>query len=154
MITPLDIQTRSFSSSAFGYKKQEVDEFQDEILIEYELIYKEYLASQEKIKELSKLLETYKNMEETMKNTLIVAQGSAEQLSASAKKEAEAIINQANQQSQEIINKAIERLNKITSSFEEIKNNVSLFVKRTKSQLQLQIDSLDKVAENIEEKEM
>ncbi len=154
MITPLDIQKKTFSNSPLGYKKQEVDDFQDEILVEYELLYKEYKASEEKIKELQKLLDTYKNMEETMKNTLIVAQSSADQLTSSAKKEAETIVNEAKQQSQEIISKATERLNKLTSDFEGVKNDVSLFVMRTKSQLELQIESLEKSAKTIEETEM
>ena len=93
-------------------------------------------------------------MEETMKNTLIVAQNSAQQLSESAKKEAETIVSEANQKSHEIITKATERLNSITSDFEGVKNDVALFVMRAKSQLQLQIDSLDKCAKDFEKTEI
>ena len=151
MITPLDIQTKTFSNSPIGYKKQEVDAFKDEVLKEYEALYKEAKAKDEKIKELKKLLDTYNSMEETMKNTLIVAQSSAEQLTASAKKEAEPIISEANQKSHEIIAKATEKLNNITADFEGVKNDVALFVMRAKSQLQLQIESLDKCAKDFEE---
>lgn len=154
MITPLDIQTKTFSNSPLGYKKQEVDAFKDEILYAYEELYKESKSKDEKIKELSKLLDTYKNMEETMKNTLIVAQSSAEQLCSSAKSEAETIIGEANQKSNEIISKASEKLNKITSDFEEVKNDVSLFIMRAKSQLNLQIESLDKIQKDFEETNM
>ena len=151
MITPLDIQTKTFSNSPIGYKKQEVDAFKDEVLKEYEALYKEAKAKDEKIKELKKLLDTYNSMEETMKNTLIVAQSSAEQLTASAKKEAETIISEANQKSHEVIAKATEKLNNITADFEGVKNDVALFVMRAKSQLQLQIESLDKCAKDFEE---
>ena len=87
MITPLDIQTKSFSNAAMGYKKAEVDAFFEELLRDYEALYKSSNESNAKIKELTKLVDSYKGMEETMKNTLVVAQSSAEQLTASAHKE-------------------------------------------------------------------
>ena len=36
MITPVDIQTKKYSSSAMGYKKAEVDEFMELLLRDYE----------------------------------------------------------------------------------------------------------------------
>ena len=40
MITPLDIQTKTFSNSEMGYKKAEVDAFIEELLRDYETLYK------------------------------------------------------------------------------------------------------------------
>lgn len=151
MITPLDIQTKTFSNAPLGYKKQEVDAFKDELLKDYETLYKASKEAEDKIKGLNKLLDSYKEMEETMKNTLIVAQSSAEQLSASAKSEADAIIAQANQKSHEIIAKANEKLNNITADFEAMKKNISLFVMRAKSEFQLQIENLDKAGKELED---
>lgn len=151
MITPLDIQTKTFSNSPLGYKKAEVDAFKDEILAQYEALYKANKDAEEKIKNLNKLVESYKSMEETMKNTLIVAQSSAEQLTSAARSEADAIVNQANQKANDIISKANEKLNRICSDFEGVKKDVALFVMRTKSELQLQIDALEKSGKELED---
>ena len=53
MMTPLDIQTKSFSNAPLGYKKTEVDSFTEEVLTNYETLYKSYNEANEKIKALS-----------------------------------------------------------------------------------------------------
>lgn len=150
MITPLDIQTKTFSNSAMGYKKAEVDAFIEELLRDYETLYKSTNDSNSKIKELTKLVDSYKDMEETMKNTLVVAQSSAEQLTAAARKEADAIVNEATQKSQEIIAKANERLAALAGEYEALKKEISMFVMRSKSEFEVQIKALENSADKIE----
>lgn len=150
MITPLDIQTKTFSNSPMGYKKAEVDAFFEELLRDYEHLYKSSNESAGKIKELNKLVDSYKGMEETMKNTLVVAQSSAEQLTAAARKEAESIVAEATQKSQEIIAKANERLAALTGEYEALKKEISMFVMRSKSEFEVQIKSLEQTGERLE----
>ncbi|MBQ4528111.1 MAG: DivIVA domain-containing protein [Clostridia bacterium] len=150
MITPLDIQTIKFASSPMGYKKAEVDEFLQELLKNYERLYKNSNESSEKIKALTKQLETYKGIEETMKNTLVVAQSSAEQLTAAARNEAEAIVAEANIKSKEILAKAADKLNALTVEYDALKKEISLFVMRSKAEFELRVKELDKTAEAID----
>ena len=149
MITPLDIQSQKFSSSAMGFKKQEVEEFLNTLLIDYEKLYKKSQESDAKIKELTTLLDGYKNMEETMKNTLVLAQSPAENLSQSAKNDAEAIINQAKVQSDEIIKKASDKIQKLSEEFEALKKEVLMFCIKSKSEFEVQIQTLDKTIETL-----
>lgn len=149
MITPLDIQSQKFSSSAMGFKKQEVEEFLNTLLIDYEKLYKKSQESDAKIKELTTLLDGYKNMEETMKNTLVLAQSTAENLSQSAKNDAEAIINQAKVQSDEIIKKASDKIQKLSEEFEALKKEVLMFCIKSKSEFEVQIQTLDKTIETL-----
>ena len=151
MITPLDIQTKSFSNAAMGYKKTEVDAFCEELLRDYEALYKSSNEANAKIKELTKLVDSYKGMEETMKNTLVVAQSSAEQLTASAHKEAEAIVSEATAKSQEIIAKANERLASLTGEYEALKKEISMFIMRSKSEFEVQIKALEQSAERLQQ---
>ncbi len=151
MITPLDIQTKSFSNAAMGYKKAEVDSFFEELLRDYEALYKSSNESSAKIKELNKLVESYKGMEETMKNTLVVAQTSAEQLTAAAHKEAEAIVSEATQKSQEIIAKANERLASLTGEYEALKKEIGMFIMRSKSEFEVQIKALEQSGERLQQ---
>ena len=149
MITPLDIQTKTFSNGAIGYKKSEVDEFLAQVLKDYEELYRGNNDKKETIKSLEKLLESYKGMEETMKNTLVVAQSSAEQLTSAARNEADTIVSEAKQKSQEIIAKAQEQLSNLTAGYEQLKKEMEMFVMHSKSDFEVHIKALEKMNETI-----
>lgn len=151
MMTPLDIQNKVFSKATFGYKKEEVDTFMEEILQNYENLYKSYNESKEKVNSLSKLVESYKGMEETMKNTLVVAQQSAQQLTKAAKTEAESILGEANQKSNEIISKATQRIEDLNSEYEILKKQMRSFMLKTMAEFEVQIKNLEKAKVEIEE---
>ena len=78
MITPMEIQTKKFDKAVMGYNKDDVDDFISYILEDYEQLYKQAMESDEKISSLNSQLETYRSMEETMKNSLLIAQSTAE----------------------------------------------------------------------------
>ena len=151
MMTPLDIQTKVFSKAALGYKKEEVDAFMEELLGNYEELYKSYNETKEKLKSISKTLESYKGMEETMKNTLIVAQQSAEQLTKAARTEAEAILGEANQKSPEIVSKATQKIADTNAQYELLKKEMRSFMLKTKAEFEVQIKNLEKAQGEIEE---
>ena len=151
MMTPLDIQTVKFSNSTLGYKKAEVDSFVSEVLTNYEFLYRNSKESDEKVKSLSKMVESYKGMEETMKNTLLVAQQSAEQLTKSARAEADSILVEANQKSRDIIAKATQRLDDLNAEYERLKKEIKNFILRSKAEFNVQIKNLDEAQNGIEE---
>ncbi len=151
MMTPLDIQTVKFSNSPMGYKKAEVDSFVAEVLTNYESLYRSTNESAQKISSLSKMIESYKGMEETMKNTLLVAQQSAEQLTKSAKTEAESILGEANQKSQEILAKATQRIDELNAEYERLKKEIKNFILRSKAEFEVQVKNLDEAQKEIEE---
>ena len=85
-----------------------------------------------------------------MKNTLLVAQSSAEQLAESAKKEAEAIVSEATLKSQEIISKANDRISDLTSEYEALKKEIGIFLMKATSEFDVQMKSLEKAKEQLE----
>ena len=82
MITPLDIQNKEFKKSFRGYKESEVDQFLDEIIEDYEKLYKENIELKDKILILTEQIKQYNNLEETLKDTLIVAQSTADEVTS------------------------------------------------------------------------
>ena len=81
MITPLDIENKKFSKQMMnGYNVEEVDDFLDDLTVEYSKNYKEIPELKSKVEELTKSLEHYKNIESTLQNTLIMAQSTAEDI--------------------------------------------------------------------------
>lgn len=96
MYTPLDIENKKFSKQMMnGYSVEEVDDFLDELTVDYEKIYKQSTESNTKIESLIQELEKYKNIESTLQNTLIMAQSTADEIKKVAKQEADQLIREA-----------------------------------------------------------
>ena len=96
MITPLDIENKKFAKQVVnGYNVDEVDAFLDEIMIDYEKIYRENAELKQNTDELNVNVGQYKNIENTLQSTLVMAQKTADEIQAVAKKQAEQIIKDA-----------------------------------------------------------
>ena len=150
MITPLEIQNKEFKRSIRGYKEYEVDEFLDKIIIDYEKLYKENLELKDKLEGAHHQLGKYKDIEETLKKTLIVAQDAAEDVRANAHKESELIMQEADAKAEEIIIKANSEIEDIRGEFEGIKNQMQVFKTRFKALLQSQLNSIDEACDDLE----
>ena len=96
MYTPLDIENKKFAKQMMnGYSVEEVDNFLDELTLDYEKLYKEVNESKSRITELESGIKKYQNLESTLQNTLIMAQSTAEEIKKVAKQEADQLIKDA-----------------------------------------------------------
>ena len=96
MITTLEIENKKFSKQMMnGYSVEEVDEFLDELTVDYEKAYKESTELKNKVEELERSLVHYKTIEDTLQNTLVMAQSTAEEVKEVAKQQADQIIKEA-----------------------------------------------------------
>jgi cell division initiation protein len=94
-ITPIDIQHKSFKKALQGYDRAEVDQFLDEIIETLEDDAQHIAALQAEINDLKERISHFKAMEESLQNTLVLAQRTADEVKASAHKEADLIKEQA-----------------------------------------------------------
>ncbi len=95
MLTPLDIESKVFSSSIGGFSKSDVNQFIKEILVTYEKMYKENIEMKDKINMLNDGIQYYKTIENTLQNTLLLAEKTAEETKASARIKSETIEKEA-----------------------------------------------------------
>ena len=96
MITPLDIENKKFAKQMMnGYSVEEVDEFLDDLTIDYEKSYKENTELKNRVEELEASLAHYKTIEGTLQSTLVMAQNTAEEVKNVAKQQAEQILKEA-----------------------------------------------------------
>ena len=108
MITPLDIENKKFTKQMMkGYNVDEVDDFLDELTLEYGKLYKENAELKAQREELDTNVGKYKNIENTIQNTLIMAQKTADEVQEVAKKQADQIIKDAEYQAKN----SVEELN-------------------------------------------
>lgn len=94
-ITPIDIQHKTFKKALQGYDRTEVDQFLDEIIETLEDDAHHRAALEADIADLKERISHFKAMEESLQNTLVLAQRTADEVKASAHKEADLIREQA-----------------------------------------------------------
>ena len=120
MITPLDIENKKFSKQMMnGYNVDEVDDFLDEIMEDYETNYKELALLRPKIEELTTTLEHYKNIEATLQNTLVMAQTTSEEVKNVARQQADQIVAEAQRQADDIIRNSKENALRAVDELEQ-----------------------------------
>ena len=96
MYTPLDIENKKFSKQMVnGYSVEEVDDFLDELTIDYEKIYKQVGEATKKASDMEEELKKHKNIENTLQNTLVMAQTTADEIKELAKQQADQIVKEA-----------------------------------------------------------
>jgi len=105
-LTPLDIRHKEFKRGMRGYVDQEVDEFLDQIADEFERLFKENIDLGERIENLEEQVTRYRQLEETLKKTLVSAQQSAEELKQNATKESQLILRDAELKARQMVNES------------------------------------------------
>ena len=146
MLMPLEVEEKVFSKQMRGYNKDEVDAFMGEIARDYEKLYKENLASRDKIATLTEAITQYKTMEETLQQAIIVAQSTGEEIKKNAYAKAENIIKDAGNRASEIISDAGKEVTKVNYEYEEMRRNVEIFRTRIISLLTSQLSIVKEFA--------
>ncbi|MBE7021803.1 MAG: DivIVA domain-containing protein [Ruminococcaceae bacterium] len=106
MLTPVDIENKEFTKAFRGYDIYEVEEFMKNLVADYEKLYRENAELKEKNAVLGEAIGSYKGMEETMQNAILVAQRTAEDIKQNAYERSETIVKDAQRRAGEAINKA------------------------------------------------
>ena len=129
-ITANDIDNKEFKKSIRGYSANEVDDFLEQVAEDYEELYKENSLLKEKLTINEEKVGHYKKMEESIQNTLLLAQNAAEEAKRASQREADMIIKNANDAAKRIIDKADNDVIKINDEYEKLKSEFNKF--RTK----------------------
>ena len=101
-----DILNRKFSEAIKGYKKEEVDEYVDDVAREFDKLKREIDELSEKLEVCKDRIREYRNDEDALKDALLGAQKQGNSIIAEAKEKASNIIGDANQKSEEMIKAA------------------------------------------------
>jgi cell division initiation protein len=120
-ITPLDIQQKEFSTRFRGFDVEEVDSFLELIREEMEELLRENANLREEARRFEKQLKEYKNMEGTLRDTLLKTQELVEEYKTNAKKDAELIRKEAELKAEELIQGAQGKVVKIHEDIADLK---------------------------------
>lgn len=143
MITPLDIENKKFSKQMMnGYSVEEVDDFLDDLTADYSKSYKEATELKAKVEELSKSLEHYKTIEETLQNTLVMAQTTADDVKKIAQQQADQIINEAKSTAQKQVGDLDNEIIGKKKELEDVKKQFDIYKAKMESLLISQLELL------------
>ncbi|MGI6604542.1 MAG: DivIVA domain-containing protein [bacterium] len=145
MLTPLDIQKKEFHRRLRGYSETEVDEFLDQVLEDYELLYRQNANLKEEVSRLRSEVERYTNLEETLKNTLLVAQKTADENRANAVREAELIVQEAKAQARAEVERGKRTLAELEAERRRLEEKLSEYKAQAKSLLLSAVALLEKI---------
>lgn len=131
-LSPLDIHNKEFTRGFRGYDEDEVNDFLDQIIKDYEQVIKEKKRIEDTLNNSEERLGHFTNIEETLNKSLIVAQTAAEEVKASAEKEAKLIIREAEKNADRILSDSLSKARKIAIEIEDLKRqskySVSVYV--------------------------
>lgn len=142
-ITPVDITNKEFRKMLRGYDPEEVDEFLDQIVEDYEELFKENSLLKEKINAMNEKIEHYSKIESTIQNTLLLAQNAAEQAKVSSQKEADMVIKHANDSAKKILDKAHTDVVSITQEYDRLKQEFVKFRAKFRNFITVQMETFE-----------
>ncbi|NLC56306.1 MAG: DivIVA domain-containing protein [Armatimonadetes bacterium] len=110
-LAPLDIYNKEFPQAVIaGYRKPDVDAFLEEVARDYEALTRENIELRQQVEEMGKRLADYARLEESIRKALVMAQSTADEARASARREGELMLQEARQEAARIQEAAREQV--------------------------------------------
>lgn len=145
-LTSLDIHHKEFRRSLRGYAEEDVDQFLDQVADEFDRLFKENVDLSEKLETAQRKLDEYDMQRQTIHNTLMSAQRSADDTKAKAENEYESAMRDAEMKAREIIHNALSKKQQVASELARIKQAEEEFRARYRALLEQNLRSVTEVA--------
>jgi len=149
-ITPMDIEQQEFSRSFRGYNEEEVDDFLDKIVKDYEELINENVRLNDEIERMQEKLKEFSEIEETLRSALLNAQKSAEEMKGRVESEAKIIIEKAEMEAKALKQKVLQREDLMKNGIDNLRRYKFTFKEKFKSMLNLYLKMIEN--EDFEEK--
>lgn len=142
-LSPLDIHNKVFTRGFRGYVEDEVNEFLDQIIKDYEILLREKKDLEDRVKTMTEQMGHFSTMEDTLQKSIVVAQEAADELRRNSQKESKLILKEAEKNADRIVNEALTKARKVTIEIDELKKQSKVFRNRFKMLVEAQLDLLN-----------
>jgi cell division initiation protein len=112
-ITPNEILQKKFAHSLKGYRPEEVNDFLKLVAGEFEGLLREKMLLDERVKHLEEALVEYREMEGTLKNTLISSQRVGQEIKEEAERKSDLLMRETELEANQLVDKARRRKDRI-----------------------------------------
>ncbi len=143
MITPKDIQEVKFKTKVRGYNEAEVDEYLDQVADQMAALIAENEEYKSKLALAVEQLNYLKSLEQTLRDTMITAQRSADETYRAAQKKGEAILQQAEEQGDQVRRKAREEADAVTRNLDVLRVQAKTYARQFRTLMNAQLKQLE-----------
>lgn len=151
VLTPLDIHNKEFNTKMRGYNPDQVNDFLDQVIKDYESVLTENESLKAELKSSDEKVTYFNELKDALNQSIIVAQEAADRVKDNAKKEAEMIqteseknaksmLDDATEKSNHIIDDATERAKQIAIETDDLKKQTRIFRQRLQVMLESQLE--------------
>ncbi|MGT2933035.1 DivIVA domain-containing protein [Streptococcus catagoni] len=149
-LTALEIKDKTFKTKLRGYSEEEVNEFLDIVVDDYEALVKKNREQEAMIRNLEEKLSYFDEMKESLSQSVILAQETAEKVKASANAEATNLVSKANYDAQHLLDESKAKANqmlrdatdeakRVAVETEELKRQTRVFHQRLIASIESQL---------------
>lgn len=146
VLTPLDIHNKEFPVKMRGYDQDQVNDYLDQIIKDYEMVLKDKREIEKQLQFSEEKVGHFNNLQDALNKSIIVAQDAADRLKENAIKEANIIRIEAEKNADRLLDEAVSKARKITTETDELKKQSRVF----KQRLQIMIESQLEMVKNSE----
>lgn len=140
MLTPMDIHNKEFQVKMRGYDQDEVNDFLEQVIKDYEQLIRERADLTKKLDLADERLASFEQMQESLNKSIIVAQEAADRLKENADKEANVIVQEAQGNANQLLQEAVEKAGKIDVETEALRKQSRVFRQRLQLLIESQLD--------------
>lgn len=143
MLKPMDIHNKEFKKVMRGYDVEEVDEFLDEIIVDFEKMQRELDVLKTQISNYSENMNTYREKELSLNNVMLSAQRFADQMTLDAERKAAEIIANAERDAERIVGSTQEKYNQVLEDYAMLANRYNDAKETLREYFRAQLTMLD-----------
>lgn len=151
VLSPQDIHNKEFSTKLRGYNVDEVNDFLDQVIKDYQIVLQENKDLDSQLNEAKDKLSYFNDLKDSLNQSILVAQEAADKVKTNSKKEAEItsreaqkkaddILNAANEKADAVLEEASKRAKKLAIETDDLKKNTRVFRQRLQVMLESQLE--------------
>ena len=126
-LSPLDIHNKEFASKFRGYDEDEVNEFLEQIMKDYENVLEENKTLKSSLKQSKEQVSHFNSIEANTTKIDSYCQEAAEDVRRNSMKESKLIVKEAEKNADRIVNEALSRARRISVEIEDLEKTVKGF---------------------------
>ena len=134
-----------FNYEANGYNRAEVNKFVTDVIKETESIIKKCKDQKKEIADLKEKLSHYEDLENTLKQSLINAEKTADNVKRLAREEADIIVSDAKHNASRIVGESLLKARKIEDEADRLEKNVKIFKRKLKIIVEQQMAVVEEI---------
>ena len=147
MLTPMDIHAKEFGRSFRGFDEAQVNDFLNEVMQDYTAVLDENERLRVELSHERKTIEDFRRMEQSMRESIALAQKTAEDVTTQAKRSADLMIETAAKEVQNLrregalqakaqLDDAADKVRAVVAEYERLVREKHQFLRRMKGNVQ------------------